>query len=464
MIGKQNDTICAIATAAGHGAIAVIRMSGSHTFSIIEKVTQSKNKKLISTLPSHSVHLTYIVDKNEIVDEVLITLFKNPHSYTSEDTVEISCHGSVFIQQAIVQLLIRNGARMAQAGEFTMRAFMNGKMDLSQAEAVADLISSHSKASHHVAMNQMRGGFSHQLEGLRGQLLHFISMIELELDFSEEEVEFANRAELQKLIEQINLVCYQLAESFKLGNVIKNGVPVAIVGKPNSGKSTLLNALLNEEKAIVSEIAGTTRDVIEDVITIEGLQVRFIDTAGIRDTTDTIESLGIERTFEKIKKATVILLMTDATDNMQEVHNQIKKIKLSEHQTMAVVMNKIDKLMPDLLQEKMELMSDLPYKVIGIAAKPQTGLHQIHDFILQTVNYKKINESDTIVTNARHYESLVNTYHSGLSVVEGLENNLPSDLLAEDIREMLRYIAEITGEITTNEVLGNIFKNFCIGK
>ena len=464
MILSNNQSICAISTASGNGAIAIIRISGNEAFAICDKIIELKSGKQLLALHSHSSVFGYIIDNKSVIDEVVISIFKNPKSYTGEDTVEISCHGSIYIQQRIMELLLRNGARLAQPGEFTLRAFMNGKLDLSQAEAVGDLIASQNQTSHQLALNQMRGGFSNQLNELRNKLLHFISLIELELDFSEEDVEFANRNEFKELILEINKVCKSLSASFKLGNVIKNGLPVAIVGKPNSGKSTLLNALLNEEKAIVSEIPGTTRDVIEDVINIEGIQVRFIDTAGIRDTTDTIETLGIEKTFEKIKKATIILLITDVSDNIEDIHNQLKRIQLSKNQTLAVILNKADKISADELKNKEILMADLPFTSISISAKHKQNINAIHSYILQAINFKKLNDNDIIITNARHFEALENTYFSGQRIVEGLESHLPSDLLAEDIREMLRFIGEITGEITNDEILGNIFKNFCIGK
>lgn len=464
-MGFIQDTICALSTPSGHGALAVIRLSGNDSMTIASKVLKPMQlKKSWLDANPRTQYLCQLHDQENIIDECLVCWFHNPHSYTGEDVVEISCHGSVYIQQQILKVLILNGARLAQPGEYTMRAYLNGKMDLSQAEAVADLIASNSRAAHQVAMNQMKGGFSHQLDLLRQQLLHFISMIELELDFSEEDVEFANRDDLKELILTINTICKNLADSFRLGNVIKNGVPVAIVGKPNSGKSTLLNVLLNEEKAIVSEIPGTTRDVIEDVISVQGLQVRFIDTAGIRDTDDTIENLGIERTFQKIRNASVILFLTDVLDNIEDTHNQLAKIHLNENQAMAIVMNKIDKLNPDELQQRQKLMSDLPFTSITISAKKRLGLEQLYDFILNSVQYNQILNNEIIITNARHFESLTNTYHSGLKVLEGIENKTSSDFLAEEVREMLRYIAEITGTISTDEVLGNIFKNFCIGK
>jgi tRNA modification GTPase len=454
------DTICAPATAYGIAAISVIRISGDESFKIINNIISQK----ISSNLSHTIILTKIADESNIIDEVLISIFKGPKSYTGEDVIEINCHGSIFIQQKILELLIKNGARLAKPGEFTFRAFMNGKLDLSQAEAVGDLIASQNKLSHQVAMNQMRGGFSHILENLRKQLLYFISLIELELDFSEEDVEFADRTKLLNLILEINSTCEKLANSFKVGNVLKNGIPIAIVGKPNTGKSTLLNALLNEEKAIVSEIPGTTRDTIEDVININGLQLRFIDTAGIRDTIDTIEILGIEKTFDKIKKASVILLMIDATENITDIHDQLKKIHLSNDQSIAILLNKIDKISNDQLNIYLQIMSDVDYITIPIAAKQKMNLNKILDFIIESANIKNISNNEVIITNIRHYEALEKTITTGKKVIENIKNKSYTDIISEDIREMLNYIGDITGEITTDEILGNIFKTFCIGK
>jgi len=461
----DNSTICAIATPPGNGAIALLRVSGDKAFNICDKLVIFKRKsKKINYQSTQTIFYCNILDKDIIIDDVLISIFKKPHSYTGEDVVEISCHGSIYIQQKILELLIKNGARFAQPGEFTFRAFMNGKLDLSQAEAVADLIASQNQASHHVAMNQMRGGFSHMLEGLRKQLLEFTSLIELELDFSEEDVEFADREKMLDLIYEIISTCEKLAQSFKLGNAIKNGIPVAIVGKPNTGKSTLLNTLLNEDKAIVSEIPGTTRDSIEDTINIKGIRVRFIDTAGIRDTDDIIENLGIEKTFEKIKNAVVILLVIDDTGNINDIHEQLKKIHISTEQSLAIVLNKIDRIGVKELKDKLMLMSDLPFETIAIAAKFKRNIESIEQLILNAVNYGSISEDDVIITNVRHFEALEKTIFSGNNVIGDLNNNISPDLISEDIREMLHHIGEITGEVTTDEILGNIFKNFCIGK
>lgn len=458
----DNKTICAIATPSGQGAISVIRLSGPETFSICEKIS---NKKDFTNQNSHTVHLCKLIDNENVVDEVLISIFKNPRSYTGEDVAEISCHGSTYIQQLIMELIIKNGARLANPGEFTLRAFINGKMDLSQAEAVADLIHSSSKISHDAAINQMRGGFSKEITALRSQLINFASLIELELDFSEEDVEFANRKELKHNILKICGVVKLLISSFQLGNVIKNGVPVAIVGKPNVGKSTLLNALLREEKAIVSDIPGTTRDVIEDTINIEGFGFRFIDTAGIRHTTDTIESLGIERTFDNIRKASIILLLADATENSESIIEQVKRIDLQEGQEIAVIINKIDKTdTSSLAAIESQISGYKSTKTIKISAKKQENLHEIHNFLLDSVRSKSITDNNILITNIRHFEALNNTLGAGNRVLSGIDTSLSTDLLAQDIREMLYFLGTITGEITTDEILGNIFSKFCIGK
>lgn len=459
---NKETTICAIATAPGQGAICVIRLSGPDTFRICDVISPIKK---LSKQKSHTVHFCKIADNENVIDEALITVFKTPNSYTGEDVAEISCHGSVYIQQQILELLLKNGATMAKPGEFTMRAFMNGKMDLSQAEAVADLISSSSKTGHDAAIHQMRGGFTKEIAGLRGQLLNFASLVELELDFSEEDVKFADRNALKDNVRHIQDIVGKLIQSFSYGNVIKNGVPVAIVGKPNVGKSTLLNSLLNEEKAIVSEIAGTTRDAIEDIITIDGISYRFIDTAGIRQSTDLIENLGIERTFENIKKASIVLLLVDANENAEFILKQIDEIKLDAEQHLAVLINKIDKAAEKELEIRVKfLRKNSQHDVIKISAKKRENIELIHQFLIKSVKEKIPSDSNTIVTNLRHYEALKNTYEAGQRVISGIETNLPGDLMAQDIREMLYHLGTITGEITTDEILGNIFKNFCIGK
>jgi len=463
---KDESTICAIATATGMGAIAVIRLSGNNAIDIADSVYKApKGKKKLLTQKPNTVHFGSVVCQGNTIDEGLFTVFKCPHSYTGEDVVEISCHGSVFIQQQILQALTNSGARLAEPGEFTLRAFLNGKMDLSQAEAVADLIASESDAAHKMAMDQMRGGFSAEIGKLREQLLHFSSLLELELDFSEEDVEFANRKDLKRLIDEIHKVIQHLTDSFSLGNVIKHGVPVAIVGKTNVGKSTLLNTLLQEDKALVSEIAGTTRDAIEDVINIKGIRFRFIDTAGIRHTTDTIESLGIERTFSKISQASVILLLVDAKSTKDEIIRQIKELKLTKEQHLIVIINKIDLYNEAEIERKLGGKNSFaPYPILFLSAKHHIHTNLLHELLLETVQSQALQASDVVVSNARHYEALKDALEAATRASTGLETSLPSDLIAQDIREILHYLGQITGEITTDEVLGNIFKNFCIGK
>ncbi|HEX3005986.1 MAG TPA: tRNA uridine-5-carboxymethylaminomethyl(34) synthesis GTPase MnmE [Bacteroidales bacterium] len=460
----DNSTIYALATPAGNGAIAVIRLSGGDALHIADSLFRGKNKlKRLATQKNYTIHFGSLVHKDETLDEVLISLFKSPHSYTGEDVVEISCHGSVYIQQRIMQALSECGARLAQPGEFTMRAFLNGKMDLSQAEAVADLIASQSAASHKIAFEQMKGGFSSQLEVLRGRLLHFISLIELELDFSEEDVEFADRTQFHQLLAEINTHISQLINSFSYGNVVRTGVPVAIAGRTNVGKSTLLNALLNEEKAIVSDIAGTTRDVIEDTMVMDGITFRFIDTAGIRHTTDTIESLGIERTFERIARARIILYVCEATDNIADIQKGIEGIALKEDQHLVVVLNKYDLLSDKELADKQDKLRQFDVAFVFLSAKNKLHINTLQKEIVAIVQSGKT-DSGVIVTNVRHYEALQQAQQAVNRVFEGLQSHISTDLIAQDLREVLYHIGEITGEITTNEVLGNIFKNFCIGK
>ena len=463
----DQSTICAISTSPGVGAIAVIRLSGSDAVVVADKVFQSpkKDKKLAGQQPN-TLHFGQILSNHEIIDEVVVALFRAPHSFTGEDIVEISCHGSVFIQQKILEVMIENGARMALPGEFTQRAFLNGKMDLSQAEAVADVIASSNAAAHKLAMNQMRGGFSKEINDLREQLLHFTAMIELELDFSEEDVEFADRTELRKLTVKIETLLRKLKKSFHLGNAIKNGIPVAIVGETNVGKSTLLNALLNEDKAIVSDIHGTTRDVIEDVVNIHGTAFRFFDTAGLRETTDHIETLGIERTYNKLDLAAVVLLVVDTQNPYPIVFERINKIRkrLSSDQKLIIVANKIDAGIQETIQqlEILDLTDD--EKLVFIAAKQKKHLDELIDLMIHSVNIEAAAHEDVIVTNARHYEILKNAHEAIIRVLTGLDSGITGDFLAQDIRECLHYLGEITGEITTHEVLGHIFKNFCIGK
>jgi tRNA modification GTPase len=466
------ETIVALATPSGAGAIAVIRISGNDAISIASSVFESVSGKNIATQKTHTLHLGHIVDDNKILDQVLLSIFKNPNSYTGENSVEISCHGSTFIQQQIIQLLLRKGARMAQAGEFTLRAFLNGKLDLSQAEAVADLISSDNEASHQIAMQQMRGGFSNEIAKLREELLNFASLIELELDFAEEDVEFADRTQFHELLNRIEFVLKRLIDSFAVGNVIKNGIPVAIVGEPNVGKSTLLNALLNEERAIVSDIAGTTRDTIEDELNIGGIGFRFIDTAGIRETNDVVESIGIQKTFEKIEQAQVVLYLVDGLELIAE--GALDALVLSIHKTqnqypqktILTLINKKDVLSEtDLvaINEKLATNSQQS-NTIFISAKQKTGVDELKNTLLSFVNTGALRNNETIVTNSRHYDSLLKALDEIQKVKFGLESNLSSDLMALDIKEALYYFGEITGQVTNDELLGNIFANFCIGK
>jgi len=456
-LSEKSDTIIALATPQGIGAIAVIRLSGADAIKLTNEVFKGKD---LTKQDSHTIHFGTIRDGEKIIDEVLVSLFIAPKSFTKENVVEISTHGSSYIVNQVIKLFIRKGARPAKPGEFTQRAFLNGQFDLAQAEAVADLIHSDSETSHQAAMNQMRGGFSGEIQQLRSKLIHFASMIELELDFGEEDVEFASRDDLRDLVEKLLLVVELLIGSFDLGNVIKNGVPTVIAGKPNAGKSTLLNALLNEEKAIVSEIAGTTRDFIEDEINIGGIIFRFIDTAGLRETTDVIEAMGVSRTQEKMKTASLILYLFDLTDtDMVEINRDVNKME-NLGVPFLKVGNKIDK-------SNLQLISDLKEKhpdTIFISAGAKENLNALKDRILELVNLDKFRTGNTIVTNIRHYDSLVKTRTSLLDVLNGLDIEISNDFLAMDIRRSLHYLGEITGEITTDDLLENIFRNFCIGK
>lgn len=459
---NNTDTICAIATGKSKGAIAIIRLSGKDAFRIIDEIFVGNRKQKLAEQKTQSLHFGTIHKDNLLLDEVLISIFKAPKSYTGEDLVEISCHASAYIQEAILQMLIKKGARIANAGEFTLRAYQNEKLDLSQAEAVADLIASESKLAHQVAMNQMRGGISKQLKKLRQELLNFISLIELELDFSEEDVEFADRKDLKILIEKIHRIITQLIHSFETGNAIKNGVPIAIIGEPNVGKSTLLNAILNDEKAIVSEIAGTTRDVVEDVFNFNGINYRFFDTAGLRETKNVIENLGIERTLEKIKQARVILLMANANDSKEKIDLKVKNIleKTKKNQHIILVINKID-LSTKSFDYKNKKVTDL----IFISAKKGEHIDDLLKKIEDVTSLKNISQEETIISNIRHFEGLSLAQKAIERVLDGLEQQVTSDFLSMDIREAVFHLSGITGnEITTDEVLGNIFKNFCIGK
>ena len=447
----QEDTICALATGGGLSAIAVLRLSGKEAI----KITNAIFSKDISASKSHTIHFGTISDSTKIIDEVLVSIFKDGKSYTGEETVEISCHGSTFIQNKLLQLCITKGCRMATAGEFTMRAFRNGKLDLSQAESVADLIASESEAAHQTALKQLRGGFSNKLQELRTKLIDFASLIELELDFSEEDVEFADRKQFETLLTAIKEELEKLVQSFKLGNVIKNGIPVAILGAPNVGKSTLLNTLLNEDKAIVSDIAGTTRDAIEDELNIEGFKFRFIDTAGIRETTDTVENLGIKKSLEKAGIANIILFLIDADADLDNQLLELEKIKTSAGDKLLLVINKID-LNPEI--------KDNFKNALFISAKKDEGIEILKERLLTFVNTEQLSNNETIVTNLRHYEELQLTLHEINSIIDGLNSGLTGDFLAVNIRQSLFHLGSITGEVTTDTLLGNIFGKFCIGK
>ena len=450
---NHNDTICALATAPG-GALGIIRVSGPEALSVVDSICRGS----IETTPANTIRYTHIMDGPEVIDEAVVSIFRAPHSYTGEDSVEISCHGSRYILNKVLSLLVEHGCRMANPGEYTMRAYLNGKLDLSQAEAVADLIASTNRATHHMAMSQLRGHFSSELKVLRDQLLKLTSLLELELDFSDhEDLEFADRSELKALSVNINEHITRLAHSFETGQALKQGVPVAIVGKTNVGKSTLLNRLLREDRAIVSNIHGTTRDTIEDTIDLHGVTFRFIDTAGIRQTTDEIEQIGIERTFAAIEKARIVLWLIDQKPTEAEIADMAAR---SKGRTLVVVCNKSD------LESHQNLQISIPdFQFVRISAKTGIGISQLEEVIYQSADIPALNESDTIVTNARHYDALVRAHESLQRVLDGMENQLSGDLLAEDLRLALDQLAEITGtQITPNEVLGNIFKNFCVGK
>ena len=459
-----NDSIVALATPSGAGAIAIIRISGEDAITIGNSVFQSIKGKDLTKQKSHTLHLGHIIDNQKTLDQVLVSIFKGPNSYTGENTIEISCHGSTYIQQQIIQLLLRKGCRMANPGEFTLRAFLNGKLDLSQAEAVADLISSDNEASHQIAMQQMRGGFSNEIAKLREELLNFASLIELELDFAEEDVEFADRTQFHELLNRIEFVLKRLIDSFAVGNVIKNGIPVAIVGEPNVGKSTLLNTLLNEERAIVSHIAGTTRDTIEDELVIGGIGFRFIDTAGIRETEDVVESIGIRKTFEKIEQAQVVVFLFDSSEfKVSGLKLKVELEKLKNQfplKPLVIIGNKADKLTETEIQN---IKTEIP-EILLISAKEKQGVDELKNQLLSFVNTGALRNNETIVTNTRHYDSLLKALDEIQKVKYGLETNLSSDLMALDIREALYHFGMITGQVTNDELLGNIFANFCIGK
>jgi tRNA modification GTPase len=465
---RSEETICAPATSGG-GAIAVIRVSGTRSISICDKIffPLDIRTKLIEQ-KGYTIVYGEIRANEEIIDDVLVSIFRSPHSYTGEDSVEISCHASKYIQQKILELLIKNGAIAAQPGEFTMRAFLNGKMDLSQAEAVADLISSESKMAHKIAISQMRGNFSDEISILRADLLHFASLIELELDFGEEDVEFADRGKLKELVTKVLSVTKELTSSFSLGNAIKNGVPVAITGKTNTGKSTLLNLLLKEEKAIVSEVPGTTRDYIEDTIIIDGIQYRFIDTAGLRKTGDIVENLGIRKTLEKIEQASIVLLVADVNEGRQallEILTTVRSETEGKDKKLVILVNKTDN---DLNKLKAEIEGKVELKesesLLFISAKTGEGIEELKKELGHLTGDSQLISESVIINNLRHYEALLKVTESLERVLSGLENKIPEDLIAIDVRQAIHYLGEITGEITTDEILGNIFKNFCIGK
>ena len=460
-----SDTICAVSTPHGKGGIAVVRVSGPDALPTVMKSWKGAN---LAAAPSHTLHFGRIVyPDGETLDEVVASVFRAPHSFTGEDVVELSCHGSTWVQSQIVALLIANGCRAAEGGEFTRRAFLNRKLDLSQAEAIADVIASSSRAAHRIAVSQMRGGFSRMLSALREKLLEFVSLIELELDFSEEEVEFADRTRLVALAEDINATLSRLADSFAIGNAIKNGIPVAIVGEPNAGKSTLLNRLLHDDKALVSDIRGTTRDAIEDTIDLGGLTFRFIDTAGIRQTEDTIESMGIERTFKKISEAGIVLWMIDATqplDNIPAVAADI--LPRTKGKTLIAVVNKIDRLDPDTLASVHKAIEKATpsTRAAFISAKCDIDVDRLEQMLLKAAQIPDNDPDAVVVANARHYDALVHARDAIQRAIDGLKAGISGDFAAQDIRECMHYLGEITGEITTDEVLGSIFSRFCIGK
>ncbi|MDB4009701.1 tRNA uridine-5-carboxymethylaminomethyl(34) synthesis GTPase MnmE [Polaribacter sp.] len=462
----HKDTIIALATPSGVGAISVIRLSGENAIQIVDaNFTSVRKNKVLKNAKTHTIHLGHIMSNGVILDEVLVSVYKNPRSYTGENVVEISCHGSPFIQQEIIQLFLQKGCRMADNGEFTMRAFLNGKMDLSQAEAVADVIASNSAASHQMAIQQMRGGITNELKELRAQLLDFAALIELELDFSGEDVEFADRSKFKELVAKISFVLKRLIDSFAFGNAMKNGIPVAIIGEPNVGKSTLLNTLLNEEKAIVSEIAGTTRDAIEDELIIEGVAFRFIDTAGIRQTEDVVENIGIKKTYEKAENAQLIVFLLDsnkfshASDIFLDEIETIKK--RFPNKRLLVIANKTDTLS---CHDRSILESEIA-DLILLSAKEKTGITALKEALTSLVNTGALSNNETIVTNSRHFEALNNALTAISSVQLGIDLKISTDLFSIDIRECLRHLGNITGEYDVDkDILGHIFSNFCIGK
>ena len=463
-----DDTIVALATATGVGAISVIRLSGKEAIELADKVFKTVSGKPLSEAPSHTVHLGTIKSENQVIDECLATIFKGKKSYTGEPVVEFSCHGSAYITQEVIKLCLANGARLAEAGEFTKRAFLNGKLALNQAEAVADLIASDNKASHQVALQQMRGGFTSEIEGLRQELLNFASLIELELDFSEEDVEFADRSQFEQLLKRIKTTLQTLIQSFSAGNAIKNGIPVAIVGKPNAGKSTLLNTLLNEERAIVSDIAGTTRDTIEETLHIAGVTFRFIDTAGIRDTQDKIEAIGVEKAKEKIKKAQIVLYLYNEKENTTDEVIHFVTENYHKEAKFILLHNKIEDLQEGITPFDNEILASIPeeyiFSQLRISAKENINIDELKKILSLYVKNLSPSAGNTIITNIRHYEALNNALQALEKVEEGMQIHLSGDLLAIDIRETLYHLGSITGAVSNDELLGNIFSRFCIGK
>jgi tRNA modification GTPase len=457
------DTIVALATAQGMGAIGVIRLSGTKAISIANALFTKKDLQAQAT---HTLHVGILQLNNDLLDEVVIALYKNPKSFTGEDVVEINCHGSMYVQQQIIAACIKLGARAAKPGEFTLRAFLNKKLDLTQAEAVADIIAANSEKSQQIALHQLRGGFTNKLTTLRHELINFAALLELELDFAEEDVEFADRTKFMQTINQMIAEVEPLLESFKLGNAIKNGIPVAIVGKPNAGKSTLLNLLLNEERAIVSEIAGTTRDTIEDVVLLNGVQFRFIDTAGLRETTDTIEAIGVERAKQKISEADIVLLIADITEPTKAIAEQYKNLQLPNGKEVIIVLNKLDILKGNDLDNARKVVEEVTgVSTIGISAKTDIHIKQLQNLIVEKSHIGTIGKEDTIITNARHYNELAETLVTLQQIKQGFITNLSSDLIAVDVRKALHHIAILTGNVEQDkDILGTIFGKFCIGK
>ncbi|KAB1065143.1 tRNA uridine-5-carboxymethylaminomethyl(34) synthesis GTPase MnmE [Salibacter halophilus] len=461
MHSNTEDTICALASGSGPAAISVIRISGPKAIEICNTIFKGKD---LNKVDSHTIHFGTIREDDVLVDEVLVSVFKGPNSYTGEDVIELSCHGSPYIRQKIINLLLDHGARSANAGEFTLRAFMNKKMDLSQAEAVADLISSESEASHKLAMQQMRGGFSSEIGKLREELINFASLIELELDFSEEDVEFADRSELKDLILKVHKLAQGLIESFKVGNVLKNGVPVVIAGKPNAGKSTLLNQILKEERAIVSSVEGTTRDTIEDEAVLNGVIFRFIDTAGIRETQDEVEAIGVKKTLEQIETAAIVVYMFDVNtftpSTLRDVIKELEEPLSRNGAKLLLVGNKIDQQDEETVRAQYKDFDDM----ILISAKDNQNVEKLSNKLVDLIETQEVSSSDVMVTNSRHYEALTKADASLMNALKGLETGITGDFIATDIRQSLHYLGEITGQITTDDLLGNIFSNFCIGK